>query len=253
MITIKLPKIESKLVELCENFEQEYKRPFTVFGVPVQDIIEQDYDKKRQEKLTKSGKKIAATPAKTPLRVNVTSLRTPLTVEQTIINRTNTVKSTGCRLRVPQSAHQQKTLSTTASSTSSVRSVRTENGKRKVVCQVSTAPPAKRKLLGAFVSPAPRNILKPSNQNISNANSSRRNVKNASIKVYNVGSVIKRRSKSRKSIGKKRRSSVQKMCKKIPEIVLSGTEDSTSETNTTSYERFEVSGKSKITKGQIKN
>lgn len=235
MITIKLPKIEAKLVELCEQFEAENKRPFTIFGVAVQDIIEQDYDKKRQEKITKSGKKITATPAKTPLRANMTG-RTPLTIEQTIINRTNTVKSTGCRLRVPpQSA---RTLSTTASSTaSSVRSVRTENGKRKVTAQISSAPPAKRKLLGAFVSPAARNILRPANNNSQNVNNiSRKNGKNASLKVYNVGSVIKRRSKSRKSISKKR-SSVQK-CKRIPEIVLSSAEELNSDT--TSYEGFEV-------------
>lgn len=236
MISIKLPKIEAKLIEMCAKFESENKRPFTVFGVSVQDIIESDYDKKRQEKITKSGKKVAATPAKTPLRANMTGLRTPLTVEQTIINRTNTIKSTGNRLRLPQQSMQQKTLSTTASSTaSSVRSVRTENGKRKVISQVSSAPPAKRKLLGAFASPAPRNVLKPTNNNTQNINSSRS--KAASVKVYNVGSVIKRRSKSRKSIGKKRRSSVQK-CKKIPEIVLSASD--TLNSDTTSYEGFEV-------------
>lgn len=238
MITIKLPKIEAKLDELCQEFEKCSKRPFTVFGVTVQDLINKDYEIKRQEKLTKSGKKILATPAKTPLRANTTGLRTPLTVEQTIINRTNAAKSTGNRLRVPTSALQVKALSTTASSTaSSVRSVRTENGKRKVAAPITSAPPAKRKLLGAFVSPAPRNILKPAINNTQNVqNNASRGNKSASVKVYNVGSIIKRRSKSRKSIGKKRRSSVQK-CKKIPEVVLS----SDASTDTTNYEGFEVS------------
>ncbi|CAH1730633.1 unnamed protein product [Chironomus riparius] len=238
MITIKLPKIEAKLIEMCEEFEATSKRPFTVFGVAVQDLIEKDYDTKRQEKLTKSGKKILATPMKTPLRANTTGLRTPLTVEQTLINRTNAAKSTGNRLRVPTSALQIKTLSTTSSSTaSSVRSVHTENGKRKVIAQVSSVPPAKRKLLGAFVSPAPRNVLKPTINNTQNVqNKSNRGNKSATLKVYNVGSIIKRRSKSRKSIGKKRRSSLQK-CKKIPEILLSSTE--TLNTDTTNYEGFE--------------
>ncbi|XP_070490684.1 protein regulator of cytokinesis 1-like [Chironomus tepperi] len=238
MISIKLPKIEAKLIEMCQDFEKTSRRPFTVFGVAVQDLIEKDYDTKRQEKLTKSGKKILATPAKTPLRANTTGLRTPLTVEQTIINRTNAAKTTGNRLKPPTSALQIKTLSTTNSSTaSSVRSVRTENGKRKVPVQVTSAPPAKRKLLGAFASPAPRNVLKPSVNNTQNVqNNASRSNKSATLKVYNVGSVIKRRSRSRKSVGKKRRSSIQK-CRKIPEIVLSSTE--TLNTDTTSYEGFE--------------
>lgn len=232
-----MPKIEAKLIELCHDFEKDYKRPFTVFGVPVQDIIEKDYDKKRQEKLTKSGKKIMATPLKTPLRANVTGLRTPLTVEQTIINRTNVLKSSN-RLQVPNSGLRPKTLSTTASSTSSVRSIRTENGKRKVQCPVISAQPAKRRLLGAFVSPTARNILKPPNNNTQN-NASRGNSKSTCLKVYNVGSVIKRRSKSRKSIGKKRKSSTVRKCKEIPEIVLSSADELNSDT--TSYEGFEVS------------
>jgi len=232
-----LPKIEAKLIELCQDFEKDYKRPFTVFGVPVQDIIEKDYDKKRQEKLTKSGKKIMATPLKTPSRGNVTGLRTPLTVEQTIINRTNVLKSSN-RLQVPNSGLRPKVLSTTASSTSSVRSIRTENGKRKVQCPVTSAQPAKRRLLGAFVSPSTRNVLKPSNNNTQN-NASRGNNKSTCLKVYNVGSVIKRRSKSRKSIGKKRKSSIAQKCKEIPEIVLSSADELNSDT--TSYEGFEVS------------
>lgn len=237
MITMKLPKIEDRLKELAQVYEHENKRPFTIHGVPVDDIIEQDHDKKRQEKLTKSGKKIAPTPGKTPMRINTTGLRTPLTVEQTFVNRTN-IKTTGGRLRAPL----QKTLSTTSSSNaSSVRSVRTENGKRRLAQQVSSAPPTKRKLLGAFASPAPpRHILKAVNDN-TNGNASRKNVainsknKNTSIKVYNVGSVIKRHSRSRKSIGRKRKSSILK----IPRIVLSST-DEQNLTDTTSYEGFEV-------------
>lgn len=164
-------------------------------------------------------------------------MRTPITVEQTFTNRTN-IKTTGSRLRLAQS---HKTLSTTASSNaSSVRSVYTENGKRKVVHQVSSAPPAKRKLLGAFISPAPpRSVLKPltGNADATGGNSMRKPVKNSSIKVYNVGSVIKRRSKSRKSIGKKRKSSLLKK-RPIPEIVLPSA--SSAESDTTSYEGFEV-------------
>lgn len=245
MITIKLPKIELKLVELADLFEQEYKRPFTIHGVSIKDVIEQDYDKKRQEKIIKSNKKVPQTPGRTPARGNMTTMRTPLTVEQTFANRTN-VKTTGSRLRLPQS--HKSILSTTASSTaSSVRSVRTENGKRRVVQQPVSAPPAKRKLLGAFASPAPpRNVLKPLTGNTAGEGGSgtsmrRPATKNASLKVYNVGSVIKRRSKSRKSIGKKRKSSLLKK-RPIPDIVIAigSSAESEAETNTTSYEGFEV-------------
>jgi hypothetical protein len=115
--------------------------------------------------------------------------------------------------------------------------VRTENGKRKVIQQPSTAPPAKRKLINAFASPAPpKNVLKPSNQANASSNAAR---KLPSVKVYNVGSLIKRRSsKSRGSLGKKARNSMHKKSKMIPEIVLSSCDEQQSDT--TSYEGFEV-------------
>jgi Ase1/PRC1/MAP65 family protein len=160
MIALKLPKIEKKLVEMVEKFEEENNRPFTVNGVRVQDIIDRDYETKRQEKLTKSGKKVQPTPLKTPGRNNMTA-RTPLTVEQTIINRT-AMKTTGGRLRL---ATQRPLINTTTSSTaSSIASVRTENGKRKMVIPKASGPQAKRQLLGAFASPGPSNILRPVNR-----------------------------------------------------------------------------------------
>lgn len=236
MITMKLPKIEAKLIEMVEKFEGENHRPFTMFGVKIQDIIERDYEAKRQEKLTKSGKKIQATPARTPARVNMTG-RTPLTIEQTIINHT-AMKSTGGRLRLAQ-----KALSTTASSTaSSTRSVRTENGKRKLPAPKSAGPHAKRQLLGAFASPANGTVLRQVNGNASKKTPSTRNV---SLKVYNVGSCIKRRSN--KSGAKKRKSNTAQSGRPVPEIRLH-TEDSMTERDTTSYEGFEVSAIQEIQK-----
>lgn len=58
MISIKLPKIEAKLNEMADLFEENYKRAFTIFGVPVKDVIEGDYEKKKQEKIIKSVKKV---------------------------------------------------------------------------------------------------------------------------------------------------------------------------------------------------
>lgn len=227
MLALKLPKIEAKLIELVEKFEEENNRTFTIHGKRIQDVIENEWEAKKQEKLTKSGKKVQATPLRTPGRVNMTGIRTPLTVEQTIINRT-AMKSTGARLRIVPSRTQ---LSTTASSNaSSVASVRTENGKRRLI-QKPSGPQAKRQLLGAFTSP-----LRTLNGNTT-ATRRAQPMKIASMKVYNVGSCIKRRS--RKSVGKKRRSSVAK--KRIPEIILCSSDDTIPERDATSYEGFEVS------------
>ncbi|CRK88377.1 CLUMA_CG002154, isoform A [Clunio marinus] len=234
MLAMKLPKIETKLIEMVEKFEEQHGRPFTVYGKRVQDIIEQDYETKRQEKLTKSGKKIQATPAKTPYRSNMTTVRTPLTIEQTIINRT-AMKTTGGKLRIT-SAKSHMVLSTTASSTASAASVRTENGKRRMIPTKQCGPQAKRKLLGAFVSP--NNVLRQLNGNSSRKPpQTKAPSKNASLKVYNVGSCIKRRS--RKSIGKKKRSSIYKKSRPVPEIHVASSDENVPERETTSYEGFE--------------
>lgn len=240
MITMKLPKIEAKVIELVEKFEEENHRPFTMYGIRIQDVIERDYEAKRQEKLTKSGKKINATPARTPCRVNMTGLRTPLTVEQTIYNHTAAMKSTGARLRV--ATQPKRPFNTTGSSTaSSVRSVRTDTGKRRLVPQRTPGPQAKRQLLGAFASPQHGNVLRPRNDNTNNIKKLG-TAKNTSMKVYNVGSVIKRRS--RKSNGKKRRSSIhhksQRTHRPVPDIVLEPAESTVTERDATSYEGFEV-------------
>jgi predicted helicase len=57
MIVNKLPKIEA-LISMVEKFEEDNNRQFTMYGIRIQDIIERDYVAKRQEKLTKSGKKV---------------------------------------------------------------------------------------------------------------------------------------------------------------------------------------------------
>lgn len=239
MVAMKLPKIETKLLELVEKFEQENNRNFTMYGIRIQDVIDRDYEAKRQEKLTKSGKKIISTPARTPVRINMTGLRTPLTIEQTLINRT-ALKSTGARLKVPTQP-KRPLNSTTSSTASSIRSVRTDTGKRRIPQKTTPGPQAKRQLLGAFVSPSNGNILRPKNGNTTAAKKPA-NPKNTSMKIYNVGSVIKRRS--RKSNGKKRRSSMHKSnrtIRPIPDIVLNQLDTTNTERDTTSYEGFEVS------------
>ena len=68
---------------------------------------------------------------------------------------------------------------------------------------MDTMPQAKRKLLSAFASPSMNNnVLKPVNNNSGARPLPRKPLLNKSLglKVYNVGSFIKRRPKSRKSM-----------------------------------------------------
>lgn len=239
-IGMKLPKMEARLIDMVNNYELQCNKAFTVDGVRIQDIIERDYEKKRQEKITKSGKKLAATPARTPYRANITGMRTPLTVEQTIINRTSQLKGSQMRL-APTPRTFNKANATSSSNASSIRSVTTTNGKRKLPPMV-TVPQAKRKLLSALSSPSMNNnVLKPINSNSQARPLLSRNKppmnKSIGLKVYNVGSVIKRRSKSRKSMSKRKNSMMRN---DAPTVVINSTQDLTLTSNTTSYEGFEV-------------
>lgn len=237
-IGMKLPKMEARLIDMVNNYELQCNKAFTVDGVRIQDIIERDYEKKRQEKITKSGKKLVATPARTPYRANITGMRTPLTVEQTLINRTSQLKSS--QMRLAPTPRTYKANATSSSNASSIRSVTTANGKRKLPPMV-TVPQAKRKLLSALSSPSMNNnVLKPINSNTVARPLSRSKPpmnKSIGLKVYNVGSVIKRRSKSRKSMSKRRNSMMRN---DAPTVVINSTQDMTLTSNTTSYEGFEV-------------
>ena len=87
---------------------------------------------------------------------------------------------------------------------------------------MDTMPQAKRKLLSAFASPSMNNnVLKPVNNN-SGARGNGKPLLNKSLglKVYNVGSFIKRRPKSRKNMIQKRNSMTKN---KIPPIVIQNT------------------------------
>jgi Ase1/PRC1/MAP65 family protein len=248
MLTLKLPKVVDKLTLIANQYEEVNGRPFTVYGVRVQDMIEKDYETKRQEKLTKSGKKVFPTPLKgTASRGNLTHMRTPLTVEQTLMANRNGLKSTGGRLV----AMSRTNLCTTTSSTSSIASTRTDHGKRKFVNSKTPGPPAKRQLqLSPLKTQPPSRVLQPHSENRREVNEKSTVRKPTTIRVYNTGSLVKRKSISRKSIGKKNRRSNSIKLKskprpKIPEIVLSDHESENiihlTDENATSYEGFEVS------------
>jgi protein regulator of cytokinesis 1 len=144
MITNNLPKIESKLISLVKEYDDSHKRPFTVVGERVQDIIDHDWEQKKQDKLTKSGRKVPATPGRTPS--HTTMMRTPRTVDTT---KNSAIKNSAARknLQIPS-------ISVSSSTTSSSASI-SVNGKRKLP-PLSSCPNAKRTLMTAFNSPAPR-------------------------------------------------------------------------------------------------
>ena len=62
MVAMKMPKIEAKLIEMVKKFESAHNRPLTMFGVPIEDVIERDYEAKRQEKLTKREERRSPSP-----------------------------------------------------------------------------------------------------------------------------------------------------------------------------------------------
>ncbi|XP_050080243.1 protein regulator of cytokinesis 1-like [Anopheles maculipalpis] len=49
-ISCQLPKIEAKLLEACQRYEEENGRKFTVYGTPVQDVIEQQWKQREESK-----------------------------------------------------------------------------------------------------------------------------------------------------------------------------------------------------------
>lgn len=65
MINVRIPKLESQLLEMCADYENRTKKPFTIDGHTVQSIIDEDYEKKEEEKASR--KKVAGS---TPMSVS---------------------------------------------------------------------------------------------------------------------------------------------------------------------------------------
>ncbi|XP_063707960.1 protein regulator of cytokinesis 1-like [Culicoides brevitarsis] len=76
MINARIPKLESQLLELCAEYEARTNKPFTIDGRTVQSIIDEDYEKKEEEKASR--KKVAGS---TPMSVSRYAVggRTPQT------------------------------------------------------------------------------------------------------------------------------------------------------------------------------
>lgn len=197
-IEIQLPQIEFKLLEMLGAYEEKFKRPFTVFGESLAELIElvsysnlgsisiiklnfQEHENKRQEKLLKSGRKanatqLALTPGRTPL-AGQTTLRTPRLVA---------TASKGSILRPRLAAAScSKLLSATSSTTSCASSIATTNGKRKLIPQ--NLPQAKRTLFNS-----PSGVLKSSNILNRQPVSTVKLTAHKSLKLSNYGQSVKR-------------------------------------------------------------
>lgn len=78
---IEIPKIEKRIKTLADEFRRQNNREFTINGVAIIDLIENEWEAYRNSKLLKSARKAVATPSKvamtpkTPLRGQVTMKR----------------------------------------------------------------------------------------------------------------------------------------------------------------------------------
>jgi protein regulator of cytokinesis 1 len=151
-INANLPKVEAKLLELVEKYNDSHRHPFTVFGESVQAIIDREWEKRKQDKITKSGKKLMATPARTPGRS--TTLRTPAALSALKTSTTKNMTGVRKQLQLPSSSTSK--MSATSSTVSSAASIHTSTGKRRLGTPANANPSTKRALVNAFKSPAPR-------------------------------------------------------------------------------------------------
>lgn len=128
-IAHKLPKIEQELRELVQEFEATHKRPFTVYGQEVLEMIEQEWERKRAGKKLMTARKKEPTSTMTPGRRGVGG--TPLP------SRTINCSAATSRMLAPN---------TTSVSTAL---------KRKMAPTTRQDAPAKRNILGDLNSPRP--------------------------------------------------------------------------------------------------
>lgn len=158
MITTNLPKIETKLLDLVKKYDDMHKRPFTILGEKVQTIIDRDYELKKQEKMVKSTKKAANTPARTPMHSIIRTPRTNDVTKNSAVRKQLQMPSmSGSKMlsATKMSATKMSAASSTLSSAASSASILGANGKRKLVAPPNSVPRAKRTLIEAFNSPLP--------------------------------------------------------------------------------------------------
>uniref|UniRef100_A0A336LY44 CSON004853 protein n=1 Tax=Culicoides sonorensis TaxID=179676 RepID=A0A336LY44_CULSO len=182
MINARIPKIESQLLELCATYQERTYKPFTINGKSIQEIIEEDYERKEEEKAAR--KKVAGS---TPMSVSRFGGRTPQTGSALKnITRNNVMSATRTF-----SATKKITLTTTNS-----------NLKRRLSpSSTKTTPAAKRNILTQMASTS---FLRPTGSALRTAKSPAKGLKRRSIKRLSIKSnrrLSKRRHENRTAIG----------------------------------------------------
>ncbi|XP_040169136.1 protein regulator of cytokinesis 1-like [Anopheles arabiensis] len=212
-ISSQLPKIEAKLLEVCRQYEEEHGRKFTVYGTPVQELIEQQWKQREESKhqISSARKKAngvlgVSTVGRTPNRVGDSMVKCSSIMSS---NRSRLVTGGGSAIK--------------ASLTPLVTASATKSGpwlKRKLATPTNSKVHAKRSLLRELNSPA-AGVNRTEAAKLSLAKVAPGKV--PVIKVYDSkagGSVAQKRRSRRKSQGKRRSASVAK----IPSVIISSAE-----------------------------
>uniref|UniRef100_A0A182KEJ9 Protein regulator of cytokinesis 1 n=1 Tax=Anopheles christyi TaxID=43041 RepID=A0A182KEJ9_9DIPT len=229
-ISCQLPKIEAKLLETCKQYEEEHGRKFTVYGTPLQELIEQQW-KQREE----SKHQISSARKKANGILGMSSVgRTPNRGGESMV-KCSSIMSNNRSRHMPGGGSALK-----ASLTPLVTASATKSGpwlKRKLATPTNSKIHAKRSLLRELNSPA----AGPSGINRTETKLSLPKVapgKIPAIKVYDSkagGSVAQKRRSRRKSQGKRRSASVAK----IPSVIVSSAEGTILQ-ESVCYEKIEV-------------
>ncbi|XP_055595382.1 protein regulator of cytokinesis 1-like [Uranotaenia lowii] len=233
-ICIQLPKIENRLLEACHSYEQENKRKFTVFGEPVDEMIQSQWSRHREGKMMTSSARKKANMA-TPTTSNRTALvRTPRTADAT-------AKHTSLSSRVRLAMANDPTMkSTSVSKQLSSSKMSSSALKRKLPSPKTGA--VKRSLLKDLNNSPQQGFLKPTALTSASKGrlllASKSPGKIPTIKVYetkNGGSVAQKRRSRRKSQNRSRRS----VSRAKPDIIITPSSETTVTSESVSYEHFE--------------
>jgi Ase1/PRC1/MAP65 family protein len=192
-ISKRLPKLEAEIYELVAAYNKRHKRPFTVHGRPIDEVIQSDWERKGELKQTQlsARKKKDTTP--TNLKSHqITTIKTPRTVGSNLtagrkmtkmMASASTISVASSRYLHPGSARK------AANVTRSATTLRAGD-KRKLPAVPLSMAHAKRSLLKELSnSPA---FLKPSKPMTRQSPSRSKPATTATLKVYDSGSATKR-------------------------------------------------------------
>uniref|UniRef100_A0A1A9WX51 Protein regulator of cytokinesis 1 n=1 Tax=Glossina brevipalpis TaxID=37001 RepID=A0A1A9WX51_9MUSC len=223
-ITTKLPKIEARIRELVDIYEERENAPFLVYGENIIDVMTNQWEQKRleKEKLSSARKNASKTPF---VKSNVSSLMGCSTTTKRAPMTFRNVSSVSSLRKAPSSVDLPAQIKPFASQ------------KRKLNPAEKVTPLAKRSLMRAFNSPSI--FVQPSSRGKINTNAAKTSKTAARIKSplqknRIIATTIRRQSGRRSANSKKRRSinnnnSVHKH--QAPKIIV--TEYTTDDSNDT--------------------